>query len=63
MLDGKHVEIVTHLVSNIIADDGFCSRGAGRGNENEMGTEKCDQWFYLDDTRELDNSKNSFYYL
>lgn len=60
-----HVEIITSLVSHIFADDGFCSIGAGRGNDRQgtgNGQIKCDQAF-SSSTRELDNDYNTYYYL
>jgi hypothetical protein len=63
MHGGSHVEIVTKFVNYKIADKGFCSRGAGRGFQSDMGIEKCDVNFQFDEDRELKNFKNSFHYL
>ncbi len=57
-----HMEIITDIEHNWIADDGFCSIGAGRPNKSEMGIEKCDG-FFSDNTREIDNRNHSYYYL
>ncbi len=44
-----HVEIITSVQKNLIADDGFCSIGAGRGgNKGDMGLIKCDSFFSLE---------------
>lgn len=65
MHGGSHVEIVTKIVNYMIADKGFCSRGAGRSYQGEMGIEKCDSnnIFTGNEDRELKNFKNSFHYL
>jgi hypothetical protein len=64
MLGAHHVEIVTRLKNYSRADKGFCSRGAGRPFQKELGTEKCDEsYFIFDEDRELGNSKNTFYHL
>ncbi len=63
MLDGHHVEIITKIQNYTFADKGFCSCGAGRAYEDEMGTEKCDSSFTLSETRELENYQNTFYYI
>jgi len=63
MHGGSHVEIVTKFIDYKFADKGFCSRGAGRGNQGELGIEKCDVNFQFDEDRELKNFKNSFHYL
>lgn len=58
-----HVEIITEIKNNWIADDGFCSIGAGRGaGREDMGSIRCDS-FFSDGRRELENSNNSYYYL
>ncbi|ELY2016606.1 hypothetical protein SL053_000479 [Flavobacterium psychrophilum] len=61
-----HVEIITEIQKNWIADDGFCSIGAGRTDsykENDGdGREKCDSFFSIG-TRELNNKENSYFYL
>lgn len=60
-----HVEIITSRVNHFIADTGFCSIGAGRGNNEEgsgNGQIKCDG-FLFNATRELDNDNNTYFHL
>lgn len=52
-----HVEIVTKVNINAFADDDFCSRGAGRGDESE-GEEKSEH--YYGSMREIDNCTITF---
>lgn len=63
MSGGAHVEIVTKLKDYIIADKGFCSIGGGRSFSSQMGTEKCDNYYDLTESRELKNIRNTFFYL
>ncbi len=65
MLGDRHVEIVTKIIEYKIFDKGFCSRGAGRPFQSDIGTEKCDSnnIFTGNEDRELENKKNSFHYL
>ena len=60
-----HVEIITKIQNNWIADDGFCSIGAGRGgSRSDMGTIKCDSHnWYIGGRRELKDSGNQCYYI
>jgi len=69
-----HTEIIVELRKNqsvfgFKADDGFCAIGAGRGYANNDthnegdGKIKCDTSTTFKDTRELENSDNSYYYL
>jgi hypothetical protein len=62
MHKGGHVEIITDFTNIFIRGKGFCSRGAGRGNRDEMGKKKCFEILGNAD-RDLDNSSNSFYHL
>ncbi|WP_422092011.1 hypothetical protein [Tenacibaculum ovolyticum] len=61
-----HVEIITSIQKNLIADDGFCSIGAGRGVNPETidgdGNIKCDSFFSIG-TRELENNNNTYFYI
>ncbi|MCQ4140628.1 hypothetical protein [Chryseobacterium sp. EO14] len=61
-----HVEIITEIKKFWLADDGFCSIGAGRGRSYEEregdGKIKCDSFFSFG-TRELENKDNSYFYL
>lgn len=64
MHGGSHVEIVTKFKNYLIADKGFCSYGAGRGSEGQMGTEKCDSSdIFGSEDREIKNTKNTYHYL
>lgn len=56
-----HMEIVTSRNHNTFFDDDFCSIGAGRGSRSATGIEKCDD--FSSETREVENSDNSFYTL
>ncbi len=56
-----HMEIVTSLKKFLIADDGFCSIGAGRGEEDSTGTIRCDGALTPSGSRELENDSNSYY--
>ncbi|OEK08996.1 hypothetical protein A8C32_13955 [Flavivirga aquatica] len=57
----SHVEIITKIHKNWIADDGFCSIGAGRGgNRDDMGLIKCDSFFSFG-KRELDNDNHTYF--
>ena len=61
----KHVEIITEIQKNRFADDGFCSIGAGRGQEkNDLGMIKCDshKWF-IEGRRELEDKGNTYFYI
>ncbi|ENA1795619.1 hypothetical protein ABF176_002466 [Flavobacterium psychrophilum] len=66
-----HVEIITEIKKYWIADDGFCSIGAGRGRSYEDsygdGKIKCDtslSWSFLgENSRELEDKNNSYFYL
>jgi hypothetical protein len=65
-----HMEIITQLRKNYwIADDGFCSIGAGRAdnptNKEGDGKPRCDTAFSfaLGDTREIGDKNNSYYYI
>ncbi|MBQ4818595.1 hypothetical protein [Aquimarina sp. MMG016] len=60
-----HVEIITSLENHFIADDGFCSVGAGRGERgnNGDGRIRCDGAFNPRETRELDNKNNTYFYI
>ncbi len=58
-VDVHHLEIVTRVIKRSMAADGFCSRGAGRG-DGEQGEEKCDGYNPLSDTREVDNDSLKF---
>jgi len=65
-----HVEIITEIQNNWIADDGFCSIGAGRGNSrDDMGSIRCDSKGgifgipYIGGARELEDSNNTYFYL
>ena len=63
----SHVEIITEIQNNWIADDGFCSIGAGRGGSGEkgrgnMGSIECDS-FFATGKRELNNDDHSYYYV
>jgi hypothetical protein len=62
----QHVEIITEIIKNWIADDGFCSIGAGRGvNPVSIagdGKIKCDSFFSFG-TRELENKSNSYFHI
>lgn len=61
--DWSHVEIITETHDNWIADDGFCSIGAGRGGSRDnMGSIKCDS-FFSSDKRELDNDDHTYFYI
>ena len=62
MHGGSHVEIITRFKDYLIADKGFCSCGAGRGSESQMGTEKCDSGTTFDEDRELEYKRNSYHY-
>ncbi|MCO6494105.1 MAG: hypothetical protein J5I91_00290 [Bacteroidetes bacterium] len=56
---GSHTEIVTKTpLKFLIADDGFCSIGAGR--HNDQGSVKCDSSFSLG-TREINNPNNKYH--
>ncbi len=56
-----HVEIITGIQNNWVADDGFCSIGAGRGgSREEMGLMKCDS-FFASGSRELDNDDHTYF--
>ncbi|WBX77256.1 hypothetical protein PG911_03060 [Tenacibaculum ovolyticum] len=58
-----HVEIITSIQRNLIADDGFCSIGAGRGgNRSNMGLIKCDSFFSFG-KRELDNDNHTYFHV
>jgi hypothetical protein len=60
-----HVEIITDVQNNWIADDGFCSIGAGRGGTKEdMGDIRCDSdnW-YVGGSRELNDPNNTYYHI
>jgi hypothetical protein len=69
----SHVEIITELRKNQVifssfkADNGFCSIGAGRGdnptNNKGDGKVRCDSTFTPSEDRELGNSEHSYYYL
>lgn len=56
-----HMEIVTSLKKFLIADDGFCSIGAGRSDENSTGSVRCDSTLNPFGTREIENDNNSYY--
>ncbi|WP_064968175.1 hypothetical protein [Tenacibaculum ovolyticum] len=59
----SHVEIITDIENNWIADNDFCSIGAGRGgNRYDMGDVRCDshKW-YIGGSRELKDSNNTYY--
>lgn len=56
---GTHLEIVTKVRKHSIADDGFCSRGAGRGPSGN-GEERCDYKFWFGDRREINDSTIKF---
>ncbi len=62
----KHIEIITSIQKNSIADDGFCSIGAGRASSPETsggdGTIRCDSFFSIG-TRELENNNNTYFYI
>jgi len=62
-----HVEIVTSLADHWFADDGFCSIGAGRGDSydnNGNGQIKCDpSGMDRYESRELENTNNTYFYL
>ena len=65
-----HVEIITEIKKYWIADDGFCSIGAGRGrsylDEGGDGKEKCDTRFSYNlftESREIEAKNNTYYYL
>jgi hypothetical protein len=61
--DWSHVEIITKIQNNWIADDGFCSIGAGRGKSKDyMGSVECDSFFALG-KRELDNNDHCYFYI
>ncbi|MCV6630623.1 MAG: hypothetical protein OIF50_12295 [Flavobacteriaceae bacterium] len=65
-----HVEIIIEIEKNWIADDGFCSIGAGRGGSaKDMGSIRCDSHGgafgipYLGGARELKDNNNTYFYL
>ena len=68
-----HVEIITQLKKDYwIADDGFCSIGAGRAIHPEAiqgdgdGKPRCDTFYessIISDSRELGDRRNSYYHL
>jgi hypothetical protein len=61
-----HVEIITRIMKYAIADDGFCSIGAGRAsnpkNSDGDGKPRCDSSFSFREIRELENKENSYFY-
>lgn len=59
----SHTEIITTTKTYLIADDGFCSIGAGRGNRSSTGTIRCDSSLTPFETREIENSNNTYYTL
>lgn len=59
-----HVEIITSIQKNLIADDGFCSIGAGRGrSKSYMGSIECDGAFSFFGKRELNNDDHTYFYI
>lgn len=57
-----HTEIITSITNTSwFADDGFCSIGAGRGIRSATGTIRCDSSLTPSETREIENSNNSYY--
>ena len=63
-----HVEIITEIQNNWIADNGFCSIGAGIGGSSSegrdfMGKVKCNSFFDRNESRELKNPNNTYYQL
>ena len=62
-----HMEIITEIRKHWLADDGFCSIGAGRGENPEEqggdGKERCDLTYSRrNEVRELENPDNSYFY-
>jgi hypothetical protein len=64
-----HVEIITAIRKYWMADDGFCSIGAGRASnpieKKGDGKERCDTAYGFSlsgDTRELGDENNSYFY-
>lgn len=58
-----HTEIITETKTYWIADDGFCSIGAGRGGRSDTGTIRCDSSSTISGQREIENDNNSYYTL
>jgi hypothetical protein len=58
-----HTEIITETKTYWIADDGFCSIGAGRNSRSGTGEIRCDTSTTLSGSREIENSDNSYYTL
>ncbi|WP_281980665.1 hypothetical protein [Tenacibaculum mesophilum] len=59
-----HVEIITSIQKYWVADDGFCSIGAGRGRgRSYMGSIECDGALTLSGKRELNNSNHTYFYI
>ncbi|MDD3005445.1 hypothetical protein [Flavobacterium sp.] len=58
-----HTEIITEIKTYLIADNGFCSLGAGRGNRRDTGTLRCDSSLTSSEIREIEYPKNTYYTL
>ena len=60
--DGHHTEIITKIsLKHFIADDGFCSIGAGRSDSDNIGEVICDGALTSSESREVNNKKNGYH--